>query len=1401
MSSLDTLGVVANVFGVADLSSKLLSTFAFYVRDVKNAQDERARLMQEVLQFHLLCDKIKALLDSPQGAALKSSQALALAIADCERLLQELDGKLNPTAGSSSSSRRGATIATAVLWPFQRRDVDDKIKQLESYRAKAESALQIDQTTVILNLDAKLVLGRLPIADSAVFNSQADEHNTTCLAGTSVEILDIIARWVSDPNAKSIFWLSGRAGTGKSTVSRSVAHSLSAKDQLCGSFFFKRNEGTRSNLSKFFSTLAADLVLRDPALAQHVKEALDEDPHICTKTTTDQFEKLFYEPLAKASSSRLALGVLVIDALDECDSDDNIVLLLDLLSRVQKISNGPKIFITSRPELYIRMAFRRINEQFQHATMEETAGSQADIALFIQHELTRIRINYNYTVEDERRLPEGWPDAQDVDQLSKAASPLFIFAATVCRLVADRSDGPPDERLKYVLEYQNRTRQSFPHHIEQLASTYMPTLSKLLVNQAPSQQHETLQGFKHLVGAIVTVAIPLEKSTLAGLLGMKKSVVDTRLDLLHSVLDIPSQANLPVRVLHLSFSDFLVNCKGNNPFWIDEHEINKLLLDCCLHQMGDLKQDICDLKDVATSLSEIDSETIDRCLPLPMRHLLNWIEAVSLLGMCAEALVIVTNLRSLFPKTRPLQVYSSFLVFAPKSSKIRNQFLEVINQTFRFLPNTGDNWSGLVQSMKIPRRQIAFTVFSPDLSFATVPDKDTVSIRQLRTGLNLHTLDIKTYSYCKIAISPDCKLVATESRDGLLQIFSLDLAAYLSLASNNRKGLYSVVFSSDSELIASAAVGGCLDIWSLKTSRCIASFVDAVVDSDFKSGKNKRIGEQGTLLFSPDSSFIALASPYTGLKVWHIEAGECTHLFQSQSSITPLLVFSRDSSLLAAVFQTSSDASLRVWNVVSHDCICVIDIYQRVRSFDQCRSTLGRGEWIQFLFFVSDREVILDLPISEIWKWHVDCADGARILKIDSLFTEHLAFSPDLRYVAESELSDFIVRHIDSGDPIHSFSGSLARIYRAQFSSDSRQLVTLSTAAELSLWNLDGVLQSGSPSSAHDKNISGIVLSPDSKLAVSTSFEYQTIVWSCETGAALGSIDLDKTWGFVQRVFFSPDSSRLAILQAQLGKEDKISLFRMPPSGGMYRSATLLSRSGLHVSLSVFSHDSSRIAVFGSLCSAKVWDVHSGAELHRLKFDNEQTDCMIRRAALTNKLLALVRGDRLEVWRLELADRMCAFEVQDSETLHSVDISPDSSLVAAWCRHLFFVWQVATGMCIYTGSLEQLLRPSPVAPRISELLSSAGYIGSKGYVAPGSNLYTWLAAFGEQRFGYGITQEPDIWITWNKEKVLWVPPEARMRRFQVSRTVVAMLCQLGTVIIIRFKDAALPGRAVAELPD
>jgi hypothetical protein len=91
------------------------------------------------------------------------------------------------------------------------------------------------------------VIAKLPLAEGSTFDSSDESVNPRCLPGTRTELQHQIQEWAQDQQGKYIFWLNGMAGTGKSTISRTVAESFMKEGRLGASFFFKRSEADVGN--------------------------------------------------------------------------------------------------------------------------------------------------------------------------------------------------------------------------------------------------------------------------------------------------------------------------------------------------------------------------------------------------------------------------------------------------------------------------------------------------------------------------------------------------------------------------------------------------------------------------------------------------------------------------------------------------------------------------------------------------------------------------------------------------------------------------------------------------------------------------------------------------------------------------------------------------------------------------------------------------------------------------------------------------------------------------------------------------------------------------------------------------------------------------------------------------
>ena len=517
----------------------------------------------------------------------------------------------------------------------------------------------------------KFDLSALDPLNGAAFDSHDEEHNARCLAGTRVGILEQINRWADRHDSKQIFWLHGGAGTGKSTISRTVAYNLHEQDRLGASFFFKRGEGNRSNANRLFTTIAAQLAQKSSSIRSGVIKTLNRTPTIAHKSLSQQFDELILKPLCENKHDTGANLITVIDALDEIDNNLDIKTVLNLFRGLGPLSSGMRLrlVVTSRPEVPVRLGFSKMTaETHRDITLHDVDPREIenDIALYMNYELASIRDSRTTPT-----LPEDWPGQEAIHALVQQANPLFIFAATTCRFIGDPK-GNPRSRLEKILDQQSQTLGS------KLDQTYQPVLEQLFADQSHGSDEEEFEQYMELIGSIVLLADPLSAKSVSTLLRMDYEDVCTRLDWLHSVLSVPDDPNAPVRPLHLSFREFLIDPRKRNKshFWIDECRVHELLATRCielLSEPGWLKQDICNLKMPGARRTDISNQTVQDAIPAEVayacrywvyhvrcssrridegliqnflrKHLLHWIEAISWLGDVAGMVEQINTLR------------------------------------------------------------------------------------------------------------------------------------------------------------------------------------------------------------------------------------------------------------------------------------------------------------------------------------------------------------------------------------------------------------------------------------------------------------------------------------------------------------------------------------------------------------------------------------------------------------------------------------------------------------------------------------------------------------------------------------------------------------------------------------
>jgi hypothetical protein len=439
---------------------------------------------------------------------------------------------------------------------------------------------------------ADSIVHRLPISRGAAYDSANNELESVCLDNTRVDVLRNIHNWVRDPGSSTLFWLEGMAGTGKSTISRTVAHRLAEKSIFGGSFFFKKVEAARATPENLFTTLASSLHTQQPALSQHIEDAIVDNPQIHDKSYLQQFKTLLLEPISRARWDSVNMIVMVIDALDECDHEVIANIITDVLPNASSLrSVRLKIFLTSRPELPIKAGFSALplGTAYQDLILQNVSDDtiRKDLETFFQVRVAAIRDRYN---AQEKRISSDWPTEEEVARLVKVSFPLFISASTLCRFMDNRKLGNPKRLMKQLLDAKDRRHES---NLDQMYSDIL--YQQFDDNDTAWQRQQTVKEFRLIVGSLILLRDPLTIPALARLLSSDKvdddaeewqQIVVDRLELLRSVLKVPPPLNRqsqPVSILHLSFRDFLLDplyCH-TNLFWVPETEMHGILLDKC----------------------------------------------------------------------------------------------------------------------------------------------------------------------------------------------------------------------------------------------------------------------------------------------------------------------------------------------------------------------------------------------------------------------------------------------------------------------------------------------------------------------------------------------------------------------------------------------------------------------------------------------------------------------------------------------------------------------------------------------------------------------------------------------------------------------------------------------------
>ncbi|KAH0584860.1 hypothetical protein H2248_008138 [Termitomyces sp. 'cryptogamus'] len=413
------------------------------------------------------------------------------------------------------------------------RYIDDQIKDFQ-----ITLALKIDQN--IFNLRRsfdQLQLNNWPFSRKAIYNYNLEGIPTlsrgACLQGTRVSILEHIYEWAQDsaPTSPSVFWLTGHAGSGKSTIAYSVAEQFDkgrgVLKTLQATFFCSRQFEETKYQKYIIPTLVHQLAHHSRLYAESLLSADQFDS--VNKQLLNQMDDLLVEPWQKSVSGRppdLPPYLIVIDALDEIEGKGGVEFLQELLMTINSGHlQGLKFLVTSRPDPGLAELCRSFPPS-SVCHLQDVSEEQAhtDIMKYLHNALPMY----------ENRIK--------LEELGRKANGLFIYASTAVRYISSGTSGEQHDLMRQLLDSTNNMK------VSESPDLFNPTalidnLYHQILSEAFSQvQKNHIEARLKILHTILCAEERISTSVAAGLLSNianakdMKERADDLIKKLHAVL-------------------------------------------------------------------------------------------------------------------------------------------------------------------------------------------------------------------------------------------------------------------------------------------------------------------------------------------------------------------------------------------------------------------------------------------------------------------------------------------------------------------------------------------------------------------------------------------------------------------------------------------------------------------------------------------------------------------------------------------------------------------------------------------------------------------------------------------------------------------------------------------------
>ncbi|KAI5892225.1 WD40 repeat-like protein [Schizophyllum commune H4-8] len=1334
---------------------------------------------------------------------------------------------------------------TARLSSGTNAEVEELIKGLKACAKAVERKGHMDTQLSIFRTErlAKEIvdertLERLPYAKEVHAGT-----TSSCLPGTRVNLLREIEDWAFDPDGQRALILYGAAGKGKSAVAHAVAMRLRGMGTYAPFFAFDRTARDREAY-QLLPTLAVQLARRNKECHDILCKMEADD--LSTRDIKDQSDRLVVGLLPVVLI--LTPLVLVIDALDECPNEDatdetrslrlaadrrTLLETLNALIADERLPRNVRLLITTRPDDDIRLYVAHPTPLLKLCSIDGAEDTDRDIRLFVEEKLSRTAVS-------------GM-----IDDVVAASQTLFECAALLCRELTKV------RKPRVVLRRDDLVARVMRNPGQALYTTYRA----ILESHFDVDDVEVMAAYRRILAWILLAETPQRRETFSEIAEVLLSGfdVDDLFSGLGSLLmGTVAGSQHPVRALHTSFHDFVLDSDASGPFAISLRAESHLdLVDACLQILNSgLRFNICclpssfDLNDAILDLPQRVNEHVSPGLQYACRaaashlvhstgakpgarmprirrsverffeeKLLFWMEACSCMRLGPDVPTAELQRYLVWIKNNNAEGLEAL---ARDAIKFDNRFRDAIAAS---APQV--YISGLVF---LPRRSQVRRAYRRSFSHlcklaGNAPEDDWPP----GEPFIIHT----PAEVLAMSISPDGQYIASGLKDGTVCVWGAITGRQVGAAHRGHEDIVSAVaYSPNGEVIASASKDRTIRLWEASTGMQICGTL---------TGHTHHVY---SVVFSPDGKRLASASNDCTVRLWDPAIGKQIGLTMGAHTKSVWSVaFSPDGKVLAS---GSEDCTIRLWDTATcqqlgeplrsqyesvtsvafscdgkHLMTCTGNTTVRiwdVASRQQVREALGHGAWPVSIAFSPDGSRVASGALDDsvrLWDVESGCQVGEALEGHDDAVTA-VAFSPDGTHIVSGSTDCTIriwelpsVQH--KSPPKHHNRQDIC--LSITFSPDGRLIASAMLDGTIVLWDASTGQQVGYVLRGHEDRVTSVSFSPDGRYLASGSFDCTVRLWDVGTGQRVGAVRREPSDVHrVHHVTFSPDGKH--VLSGSDYGSLRIWTAAVKTQG--YKVRTIWPSDSMNAVLSAaYSPDGSRIA-----CAVQndpgvhLCDASSGSRVGTA-FSGHSGTITVVAYSPDGKLLATGSEDHtVRVW-----DAMTGHPVVDAQTGHAaaityVSFSPDGGRVISCANDgTIRVWDTMTGKQIGSALRGHYAAVDSVAfaPDGRHVVSSAVNCSVRMWDTRADE-EDWIRRHSESappgqtmdpprsnfELASNLSLDDSGWLKAGSAHVLWVPQHLRRLRFACSPQHVMFIPPTQPHVDIDVCDAAL-GRDWAQI--